>query len=255
MNNKVSIITPVYNSERFIADCIKSVQSQTYSDWEHILVDDCSSDLSASTIKEFSRYDKRIKYFKLSSNSGAGVARNAGIEYAKGRYIAFLDSDDFWREDKLEKQVGLIIQNSYAFVYSQYYIVGNDNVPMSIVKSPKKVNFNKMLCNDYIGCLTVVYDSKVLGKQYMPTIRKRQDWVLWLKLLKKVDNAFCVQEPLAYYRVGNATLSKNKFKLIKHNFNVYYKQLDFPYVISFILMINFLIHYFYFKKTSIKKLG
>lgn len=255
MTSLVSIITPVYNSEKFISECINSVQSQTFQNWEHILVDDCSTDQSSAMIEVCSKDDSRIKYIKLASNSGAGIARNKGIELAKGRYIAFLDSDDFWRNDKLEKQVTFIMKNSYAFIYSQYYIVGNDNIPVSIIKSPKRVNFNKMLCNDYIGCLTVVYDTKILGKQYMPIIRKRQDWVLWLKLLKKVDNAYCVPEPLAYYRVGNDTLSKNKFKLIKHNFNVYRKQLNFSYVVSMFFMLNFLIHYFYFKKTSTKKLS
>ena len=252
INNKVSIITPVYNSENYLRECIDSVLSQTYKDFEHILVDDCSNDNSATIITDYALKDNRIKYIKLKKNSGAGVARNKAIERATGRYIAFLDSDDFWESCKLEKQLNFMRSNNYQFVYSQYYVI-KENVPHYIVQSPSRVDFSKMLKNDYIGCLTAIYDVQEIGKIFMPDIRKRQDWVLWLRILKKVDYAYGLQEPLAYYRTGNSSLSNGKIGLLKHNFNVYHKELNMTYFKSIFMMIQFLCYYFSYKVISKKK--
>lgn len=247
----VSIITPVYNSEQFIAQNISSVLAQTYTDWEHILVDDCSTDESKNIILSFQKNDSRIKFFQFDRNSGAGKARNKAIEMAQGQYIAFLDSDDYWHPRKLEKQITFMANNNYSFTYCHYYVVIENDIKYEI-QSPIKVNFRKMLNNDYIGCLTAVYDVKMLGKNYMPSIRKRQDWALWLKILKKTQYAYCYPQALAYYRVGNNSLSTNKFRLIKYNFNIYYKELNYSWIKSILFMINFLIHYFYYKLTSRK---
>lgn len=254
INNKVSIITPVYNAERFLSINLDSVIGQTYTDWEHLLVDDVSTDNSRNIIETYERLDERIKYIRLKKNSGAGVARNTAIKHSRGRYIAFLDSDDFWHKDKLKKQVAFMKNKNISFSYCNYFIVKGDSKSIvSKIVAPSKVNYNTMLKNDYIGCLTVVYDTFSLGKVYMPDIRKRQDWVLWLKLLKKTNYAFCLPEALAYYRVGNESLSNNKFKLLKHNFNVYHEQLKMSYLKSTFMMFRFLIHYFVFKITSKKK--
>lgn len=250
----VSIITPVYNAEKYVSKCIDSVIGQTYSNWEHILVDDCSSDDSTRIINEFALKDNRVKLFRQDHNGGAGLARNRAIQESSGRFIAFLDCDDYWHHLKLEKQVNFMINNNYSFTYTDYYIIHKEEKqPKYRIKAPAKVNYNKMLDNDYIGCLTAIYDAKSLGKNYMPKIRKRQDWVLWLNILKKVDYAYCFQEPLAYYRVGDDSLSKNKFKLLKHNFNVYYRELKFTFLKSIIMMVNFLVHYFIYKAISKKK--
>ncbi len=253
-NTIVSIITPVYNSERFLKKCMDSVLTQTYLSWEHILIDDCSTDESPIIIKKYQKKDSRIKYVRLKENSGAGIARNRGIEMAKGRYIAFLDSDDFWALDKLEKQINFMRNMNYCFVYSQYYVVKADGKPVYKIESPEKVSYIRMIKNNYIGCLTVVYDTNVLGKIFMPLIRKRQDWVLWIKLLKKTKYAYGFQEPLAFYRIGNASLSNSKIKLLKHNFDVYYVELNMSFLKSTIMMGNFLLHYFYYKIISKKQL-
>ena len=251
MNTKVSIITPVYNSEKYLNQCIQSVLSQTYQNWELIFVDDCSTDNSANLIKVFVNKDKRIKYVKLSENSGAGVARNKGIEASSGKYLAFLDSDDFWHEEKLNKQVFYLKSNKDSIVYSQYYIVvGDSNIPTYKIKSPKAISYKQMLRNDYIGFLTFMYDVEKIGKIFMPEIRRRQDWAYKLKVLKVGHQANGIQEPLAYYRIGNSSLSSNKFKLIKYNFRIYNKELNFSLLKSMYFMIVFIFNYFIYKMTS-----
>lgn len=251
MNNLVSIITPVHNSEMFLEECIRSVLSQTYKNWELILIDDCSTDNSIHIINQY-KTNAKIKLIKQSENTGAGIARNKGIQAAKGDYISFLDADDYWLKDKLEKQINFMKAHKYSFSYSQYYEINESHRSKKIVLSPPRVDYQKMLDNDYIGCLTAIYDCRKLGKMYMPPIRKRQDWILWISILKKIDYAHGLQEPLAYYRVGNSSLSNNKIKLLKYNFNVFHKELSMPFFKSIFMMINFLAHYFYFKLTSIK---
>ena len=252
----VSIITPVYNSERYISQCIKSVLSQSYNNWEMILCDDCSTDDSVKVVQEYVERDERIKLIFNETNSGAGVTRNNAIRVSKGRYIAFLDSDDLWHKDKLKKQMDFMIQSNLAMVYSHYYVLqGNDEKPSHVIHAPKKVSFKNMLSNDYIGFLTLIYDTRKLGKQYMPKIRRRQDWAYKLKLLKIQNYAYGIQEPLAYYRVGTNSLSSNKIRLIKYNFTVYYKELGYSFGYSVLLMVNFLTHYFWYKVTSKKKLN
>ncbi|MBA6313763.1 glycosyltransferase family 2 protein [Cellulophaga baltica] len=255
MRHKVSVITPLYNSSENIEQCINSIKSQSYTEWEHILVDDCSQDDTLIKIKNCIGNDDRFKIIQLEKNSGAGVARNTAMLNSSGRFIAFLDSDDYWHPDKLFKQIAFMLDNEYAFTYTDYFIVERNNLsPKYIIKSPLKVDYKKMLNNDYIGCLTAIYDKEILGLNLMPNIRKRQDWVLWLKILKNCEFAYAINEPLAYYRIGNSSLSNNKLKLLKHNFNVYNEELKMSYLKSVFMMINFLIHYFYFKLTSKKVL-
>lgn len=253
MSVSVSIITPVYNSSKYIRECINSTIGQSFTDFEHILVDDCSMDDSVQIIEDYAKKDKRIKLIRLKKNGGAGVARNTAIEAAKGRFIAFLDSDDFWHKEKLNIQVDFMLKNDYAFSYSQYYIVDENSKPQKLVKSPSKVGYDAILRNGYIGCLTAMYDAQKIGKYYMPLIRKRQDWVLWIKILKDVRTAHGIQQPLSYYRVGNESLSNNKFKLIKYNFSVFHKVLGMSQLESIYRMIVFLFSYFKFKLMSIVK--
>jgi len=217
-------------------------------------VDDCSSDDSIQIIQEYATKDPRVRLIQLKENGGAGVARNTAIKAAQGKFIAFLDADDFWHKEKLNIQVNFMLENNYSFSYTQYKIVDENSNPQSIVKSPLKVSYDDILRNGYIGCLTAMYDAGTIGKYYMPLIRKRQDWSLWIMILKDVQMAYGIAQPLAYYRVGNESLSNNKFKLIKFNFNVFHKVLHMGLLESTYRMLVFLFCYFKFKFTSIEKL-
>lgn len=257
MNKLVSIITPNYNSQEHILDCINSIRNQTYPNWEHIIIDDCSSDQSVSLVNNIAKEEKRIKLIQLDKNSGAGIARNTGIKHAKGRFIAFLDADDYWHQTKLEKQINFMLTNKVALSYTAYYEFNNtDGKIKTLVRCPEKVNHNMLLMNGgFMGCLTVIYDSDFFGKRYMPTIRKRQDWALWLKMSKEIDYAYGITEPLAFYRIGNQSLSKSKISLVKHNFGVYRNQLNMSFVKSSFRLFLFLFYHFFLKsqwKKSIK---
>ena len=220
----VSIITPVYNSEAYLSDCINSVLNQNYPDWEHILVDDCSTDGSSRIIEKYASQDSRIIYYKLRTNSGPGIARNKAIEMAKGRYIAFLDCDDIWFPQKLEKQVDFMQKNDYRFTFTSYvHMDESGRYRDKTIIAPKEVSYKRALFKNPIGCLTAMYDSEFYGKQYMPEIRKRQDYALWLKLLKR-SKAYGIQECLAAYRLQKKSVSSNKFSLIKYEWFIYRKE-------------------------------
>lgn len=219
--NLVSIITPVYNSEKYLAENIASVQSQTYANWEHILVDDCSTDKSADIILQCAAQDSRIKYIKLLKNSGAGIARNTAIKAAKGKYIAFLDSDDLWHPDKLKKQITFMEKNECYFSFTSYDIINEKgSVIKKNVEAKKTITYQVALYKNPIGCLTVIYDVQFFGKQLMPSIRKRQDYALWLKLLK-TTNAYGINESLASYRKTTNSISSNKWNLIRYEWKIY----------------------------------
>ncbi|SHI50089.1 glycosyltransferase family 2 protein [Pseudozobellia thermophila] len=228
----VSIVTPVYNSEKYLADNIASVQAQTHTHWEHILVDDCSNDGSASLIESYQKKDPRIKYYKLESNSGAGVARNKAIELAQGEYIAFLDSDDQWYPTKLEKQLGFMRKNGYHFTFTDYDMINDAGEKLTrLMKAKPVLTYRKALYKNPIGCLTVMYDVGFFGKQYMPSIRKRQDFALWLSLLKRT-NGYGLNECLASYRVGNTSISSNKLSLLKYEWQIYREVEGLPLIQS-----------------------
>ncbi|MGS2738798.1 glycosyltransferase family 2 protein [Sinomicrobium sp. M5D2P17] len=221
IDSKVSIITPVYNSAKYMKKCIDSVLNQTYSNFEHILVDDCSTDNSVAIIEEYFSMDRRIKLIKLSENEGAGIARNTAIEMAKGRFIAFLDSDDVWDSEKLEKQITFMIKNNCPFTFTSYGLINENGKPLKkTVKAKSFVSYKLALYSNPIGCLTAIYDTAFYGKRYMPDIRKRQDYALWLSLLKE-SNGIGLQESLAFYRVRLNSISSNKLNLIKYQWDLY----------------------------------
>ncbi len=222
IDDLVSIITPVYNAERFVAETIKSVQAQTYTNWEMILVDDVSSDNSEKIIKEFQEKDNRIKYIKLKENSGAAVARNTAIENARGRYIAFLDSDDLWKSNKLETQINFMKENKYGFTFASYELMSEDGNNLNkVVKVPQKINYDGLLKNTIIGCLTVVIDRNLVGDFKMPLLRKGQDTATWLKILKNYKYAYGINENLANYRLVKGSISSNKIGALKRTWNTY----------------------------------
>lgn len=243
----VSIIMPSYNSS-YISESIESVLAQSYENWELLITDDCSTDNTRKVVERYAVNDPRIKLFKLYQNSGAAVARNNSIEQAQGRYIAFLDSDDLWMPSKLKLQIEFMQKMNTEVCYSSY-IELYDNGVKQIIVSPKVLKFKNIIKNDYMGLLTVMYNTASLGKIYMPHLRKRQDWAFKLLLMQKADSAIGVIEPLAYYRVRANSLSNSKFRLVKYNIQVYNEILGYNIVKSwFMLLFIFLPHYFY-KKT------
>ena len=218
----VSIITPVYNAEKFIRETIESVQNQTYTNWEMLLINDCSTDSSAEIIKEKAAEDSRIKYIELDKNSGAAITRNTGISKAQGRYIAFLDSDDIWKSDKLDKQLALIREKDIGFCFTSYRYVMQDGVPTNkVARAPEKIDYNGLLKNTIIGCSTVLIDREVMGDFRMTNIRRGQDTATWLQLLKRTEYAYGIYEDLVWYRVVDGSLSHNKWNAIKRTWNTY----------------------------------
>ena len=218
----VSIITPVYYADRFLSDTIKSVQNQTYKNWEILLIDDCSKDNSAQIIKEFQKYDNRIKYIKLKKNSGASVSRNEGIRNAKGRFIAFVDSDDIWKPEKLEIQIKYMLKENLGFTFTSYrYMKENGELTNKIAKAPSKINYNGLLKNTIIGCSTVVIDREIVDYFEMPLVRRGQDTATWLQILRKEKYAYGIEQDLVNYRLVGESLSSNKIIALKRTWNTY----------------------------------
>ncbi|WP_160060260.1 glycosyltransferase family 2 protein [Psychromonas sp. L1A2] len=215
----ISIIMPSFNSEAVIAESINSVLIQTYSDFELIITDDNSTDNTIAIIRQYQGSDRRIKLFTLGENLGAGNARNNSIKHAKGRFIAFLDADDIWLPTKLEKQIKFMLDNRYTLTYSAYQKFDRDG-DLGIINPPLEVSYNQLLYSNVIGCLTAIYDTKYIGKQYMPLIRKRQDMGLWLTILKMVPKAYCLNEVLAKYRVDSG-MTQDKLLVLKYQWQFY----------------------------------
>lgn len=217
----VSVITPLYNCADFLDKTVQSVLSQSFQDWEMIMVDDCSKDDSLAIAMGYAEQDKRIKVIKLDKNSGAAVARNTAIEAAQGRFIAFLDSDDQWLPRKLEVQLGFMQANNIAFSYSAYNKLNEQGETVGTVGVPEKVSYSDLLKVCSIGCLTAMYDTKPLGKVYMPLIRKRQDLGLWLRILKQIPYAYGIQDVLANYQLRSDSISANKVSAAKFTWRLY----------------------------------
>ena len=252
-NSLVSIITPCFNSEKFIAKTIQSVQNQTYTNWEMIIVDDASTDNTVSIISKFARNDKRIKIFKLDKNSGTGIARNTALNSSFGKYIAFLDADDLWKSEKLEKQVHFLQKNNLPFTFSFYDCINEEGKSLNKkIEAPKKLTYKQLFFCNYVGNLTGIYDVEYFGKIEISSIRKRQDWMLWLTILKKIKVAHPIPESLAYYRIRKNSISASKFNLLKHNFAVYRTFHGFNLFISLFYMIGFLFTQLLIKPSYIK---
>lgn len=218
-NQLVSVIMPSYNSADTIADSIESVLAQTYPHWELLISDDCSTDHTFELIRDYAERDPRIKVEQQTENGGAGKARNSAIARARGRYIAFLDSDDLWYSTKLEKQLTLMQKEEVALCFSAYDRF-DSNGKRSPFYPPKTVTYRELLKSNVIGCLTAVYDAAVCGKRYMPEIRKRQDMALWLNILRDGHKAQAVTEKLANYRLDGG-ISDNKLRVLSYQWQVY----------------------------------
>ncbi|WP_348824643.1 glycosyltransferase family 2 protein [Flavobacterium aestuarii] len=251
----VSIITPSFNSEKFIAETIQSVLNQTYQDWEMIIVDDCSNDKTVSIIEQFAAKDERIRFFHLDKNSGAGIAREMALSKATGNYISFLDADDLWKPLKLEKQLQFLKENKAPFTFSFYDCMDEDgNTLNKRVEAPRNLSYLQLFFCNYVGNLTGIYDVNYFGKITISATRKRQDWMVWLTILKKIKNAKPVPESLAFYRIRDNSLSASKIDLLKHNFAVYRKFHGFSYISSLLIMIGFLFTQLIIKPFYVKKI-
>lgn len=218
----VSVIMPTYNTGKFLSESIESVLNQTYTNLELLITDDGSTDETLTILENYAQKDHRVKIFYLGKNQGAGQARNNSIQEAQGRYIAFCDSDDRWMPEKIEKQILFMQKQQCALCCSSYITCDDGNKDTGIVYAPEKISFSMMKRDNKIGCLTAVYDTQLLGKKfYMPTLQKRQDWALFLSIIKQCHMAYGITEPLAYYRHRNHSISSNKFALIPYNIKVY----------------------------------
>lgn len=241
MSGLVSIITPTYNSAKHITETIKSVQNQTFTNWEMIIVDDCSSDNTEEIVKKIQKEDDRIQFFKLKENSGSGVARNLGIEKATGHFMTFIDSDDIWFPEFITNSVDTIQKTNTPFVFSSYKR-SNENLEFiySDFIVPQKVTYTDILKSNSISCLTAFLDIKSLGKKYMPKIRKRQDMGLWLQYLKEIPCAYGIQQPQAIYRIRENSLSRNKSNLLKYQWEFYREVEKLPLFKSVYYMLHWM---------------
>ena len=250
----VSILTPAYNSEKFIAEAIRSVQKQNYTNWEMIIVDDGSIDRTFSIASEIAKTDSRIQVFVLEKNSGTGIARNTALTKSCGRYIAFLDADDLWEPQKLQKQINFLETNKLPFTFSFYDCIDEyGKLLHKRVEVPRNLTYRQLFFCNYVGNLTGIYDVQYFGKISISSIRKRQDWMLWLTILKKIKTAQPVPESLAFYRVRNNSISAGKMALLQHNFAVYRTFHGHNWILSLFYMAVFLFTQILIKPWYIKK--
>lgn len=232
-NGLVSIIMPSWNTGRFIEESIRSVLSQTYEKWELLIVDDCSTDNTDEVVKPFLT-DERIKYLKNEKNSGAALTRNRAMREAKGEWIAFLDSDDLWKPEKLEKMLTFMISNGYCFAYHEYEKIDEESKPVNIlVSGPKVVTKRKMYNYGYPGCLTFMYSAKEMGLIQIKDIKKNNDYAILLKLCKKA-NCYLLQENLAEYRIRKKSISHDKLsKKLKSHYDLFHYCDEKPAIVAF----------------------
>lgn len=231
-NPLVSIIMPMYNAEKFIRQSIESVLKQTYTNWELLIIDDCSTDQSKKIVFEFINECKKIKYLKHEENLGVAEARNTGINNSNGRFIAFLDTDDIWKSKKLEKQIKFMINNNYVFTYTSYGIVDSNNNKLGRqMNIPRKLAFKDLLKGNNIGCFTVIIDKKEINNIKMPHIR-HEDYATWLNILKKGYVAYGIKEKLGYYRKSKDSLTSNKINSSIWTWNIYRKHLKLSFLKS-----------------------
>lgn len=220
MSNLVSIIMPSYNTGQYIGESIRSVLAQTYENWELIIVDDCSTDDTDAVVSSLA--DPRIRYFRNEKNSGAAISRNRALREAKGRWITFLDSDDLWHPEKLEKQISFMEENGYSFTYTRYSEVGENGLSLGrTVSGPGRITRRGMYNYCWPGCLTVMYDAAAVGLVQIKDIRKNNDYAMWLKVCHIAD-CYLLDETLAQYRRREGSISRHGYgELIKWHYGLF----------------------------------
>ena len=226
---KVSVVIPSYNSSSYINKAIESVLNQTYGNLEVIVADDASTDDTCTVVQKIT--DPRVKLIRRKENGGAAAARNSAIDAATGRYIAFLDSDDYWLPDKLSVQICNMQEQTKSFSHTSY-IVKSEKGEM-LIDVPEEVNYKRLLRGNIIGTSTVVYDAVALGKIYMPSLRMTEDFATWLNILKQCDSALGIRKPMAYYTRRSNSLSSRFVVAIYFNYQVYRDTQGLPMMKSF----------------------
>ena len=237
----VSIITPTWNCARFIEETIQSVQAQTYQNWEMIIVDDCSTDNTYEILQPYIKKDARIKYWCNEKNSGAAITRNNALKMARGRWIAFLDSDDLWMPKKLEKQLSFMHNNSLSFSYTNYVEIDEMSKELGLkVTGPQNINYWGMFAYCWPGCLTVIYDASIVGLIQVEDIKKNNDYAMWLKVIRKTKHCYLLNETLALYRRRGGSISNHGYiSLIIWHYRLF-KNAEHKFVITslFWTMVN-----------------
>lgn len=233
----VSVIMPSWNTAKYIGESIQSVINQTYKNWELIIVDDCSTDNTDEVVSSFD--DPRIHYYKNNENCGAALTRNRALREANGEWIAFLDSDDLWKSQKLEKQLSFMNHNGYVFSYHNYEKIDENSKPLNIyVTGPKIVTKRKMYNYGYPGCLTFMYNAKHFGLIQIQDIKKNNDYAILLQLCKKAD-CYLLHDNLADYRIRKVSISHDKLaKKLKSHFDLFNQCDNKGYLVSMLLAIN-----------------
>ena len=232
---------PSYNTAEYISDSIDSIINQTYSNWELIIVDDCSDDNTDDVIKPYLN-DVRIKYLKNPKNSGAAVSRNYALREATGKWVAFLDSDDIWESKKLELQLDFMIKNNYDFTYTDYRIQLNGKWEPYINTAPDMVNMRKIRNYCYFSTITVMYNREKTGLIQIADLKKNNDYAMWIKIIKKTKKAYRLSECLSYYiKHDNSISSGKKWKLIKHHYIMWRKGEDKNPICAAVLTVRNLI--------------
>lgn len=221
----VSVIMPCYNMEPYISETIASVQRQTYPHWELLIVDDASTDLTAELVKKLQNEDDRIQFFVNPEHSGIADTRNQCLSMAKGRFLAFLDADDVWHPNKLERQLAFMMEHHIGFSYSSYDCIDDTGKPLEkTVKATGNLNHDAYMHNTIIGCSTVMIDKSIIGEVVVPDFRTSEDTATWLNILKKGFLAYAIDEPLTSYRIRQHSASSNKLKTSSDLWKVYRQQ-------------------------------
>ena len=238
--NLVSIVMPAYNAEKYIRNAINSVIRQTYKNWELIVVDDCSTDRTVNIILNFG--DERIRLIKNERNSGAAISRNRALREAKGKWIAFLDSDDIWHAEKLERQLKFMNKNRYAFTFTDYIIQLNGQWLPYINTAPNIVDKRKMYNYCYFSTITVMYDRDVVGLIQIEDLKKNNDYAMWLQAVEKTE-CYRLPQCLSYYiKHDNSISSGSKIKLIKWHYILFHDGLHKNTLLSLVFTVNNLFH-------------
>ena len=226
----VSIIMPCYNMEKFIAHSIQSVRNQSFTDWELLIVDDASTDKTVDKVKPCCEQDERVKLFVKTQHSGIADSRNQALATAKGRYLAFLDADDIWHPEKLERQLAFMQQNNAAFSYSAYELIDEEGQALQkTIATAGNLTHNAYLQNTIIGCSTVMLDKDKVGEVTIPDFRTSEDTATWLNILRKGFLAYAIEETLVSYRIRRKSASSNKLKASYDLWKVYRIQEKLPF--------------------------
>ncbi len=240
MNELVSIIMPSYNSSKYISESINSVLSQTYTNWELLVIDDCSTDNTVQIIQSFN--DSRIRLLRNPVNSGAAISRNYGLREAKGKWIAFLDSDDMWKPEKLDYQIRYMKENGRAFTYHDYRTSINGKLLPYVNTAPNVVNKRKIYNYCYLSTDTVMYDADIIGVIQIADLKKNNDYAMWLQAIEKSE-AYRIPRCMSYYvRHDDSISGGKKYKLIKWHYYLFRKGLNKGPIVSVALTVNNLIH-------------